>query len=76
MVAAKHDAKEYIEAHVDFGVSRVVKIWSAGESDFPGYETYLFLDEDGKPYTALERGDDFIVKAGWDQFDPRYEESL
>jgi hypothetical protein len=75
MVTAKHNAKEYIEAH-GVTVDKVWKVWSAGESDFPGYETYLFTDEDGKPYTAVEKGDEFIVKPGWVQFDPRYEESL
>lgn len=43
-------------------------IWSPGESDFRGCETYLFLDPDDKPFTAVEDGDDFIIREGWNQF--------
>lgn len=62
---------EYIEAHGNYKVGTVVAIWSAGESDLGG-ETYLFLDKDNHPFTALEIGDRFIVHEGWGQFNPRY----
>jgi hypothetical protein len=62
--------KEYIEAH-GHPVGTVVKVWSAGESDLGG-ETYLFLDRHDKPFTAVEIGDDFVIRPGWDQFNPIY----
>lgn len=63
------DPKEYIEWH-GYKVDKVISVWSAGESDLGG-ETFLFVF-DGHPYTAVELGDDFVVREGWDVFNPLY----
>jgi hypothetical protein len=69
--AAFESPAEYIQAH-GFPCATVVRIWSAGESDFVGCETYLFLSPTNEPFTAVEDGDDFIVREGWDQFNHQY----
>lgn len=61
---------QYLQEH-GAKVGTVVSIWSAGESDLGG-ETYLFLDPHNKPFTAVEIGDNFIIREGWNQFNPVY----
>lgn len=61
---------EYIKDH-GYKVATVMSVWSAGESDLGG-ETYLFIDDKGDPYTAVEIGDRFVVHKSWDQFNPVY----
>lgn len=60
----------YIEEHGG-KVGTVIAIWTAGESDLGG-ETYLYLDPENHPFTAVEIGDRFIIREGWNQFNPVY----
>lgn len=70
------DAREKVTAAVEHlaradnvpqGCSRVLAVWSAGDSDL-GYETVIFLDERLRPFTGWwsgAEGEAFTMRPGW-----------
>lgn len=62
--------KVYLKQH-KLDVEEVVRVWTAGESDF-GYETFLWLGVDGKPWTSVVYGEKLVTRQTWDVFNPAY----
>lgn len=67
---ASKTPEEFLTSH-GFDAAVVWRVWSAGESDL-GCETILFTTEEGVPKTAIIRGDELVIRPGWDWFNSTY----
>lgn len=69
-VSTSNTPEQYLKYH-KLEVQNVVRVWSPGDSDF-GYETFLWIDTDGHPWTSVIYGEQLVSVKSWNHFDPRH----